>query len=96
MNLDIQRDRIVAKNVSASRWCRFGLSALTVVAGMIVLPDLIEACPRCYGSTDIQVIKAYYASAFLLSALPLAIVGAGLYALLKYRKRRKPPDDSSV
>jgi len=91
----MQEDHIVAEEGSASRCCRFGLSALAIVASIIVFPDLIEACPRCYGSTDLQVVKAYYASAFLLSGLPLAIVGAGVVVFLRYRKRQKSLDDSS-
>lgn len=58
-----------------------------VVLVLLVLRASAHACPVCFGSTEGNVLRAYYLSALALTLLPFLIVGLTIAALLHRRRR---------
>ena len=57
----------------------------------------VAACPRCYESSSPQVLTSYYLSTFILTVLPLVVVGA--IAAIGWhlaRRFRAEPDAAST
>ncbi|MFQ5876344.1 MAG: hypothetical protein ACE5JH_01440 [Acidobacteriota bacterium] len=80
---------------------RRGLAAAALGVLLALAPGPARACPRCFESSDSGVLRAYYGTAVLLSALPLGIMGMLLYAIRRTTRRRgragaRPPEDESA
>jgi len=64
---------------------RWSTIALAAVLAILVLPDLVAACPVCFDARD-ENRRAFLATTVFLSAFPLGMVaGAGMW--LKKRAR---------
>ena len=63
---------------------RFG--QFLAIAVFLLLPEIADACPRCFASTGKQVLNAYYVSIAFMSLIPLGIIGAVLAWI--YRQTR--------
>ncbi len=66
------------------------LPAMTVVA-LSLSSDVALACPKCFGSADTSVLRAYLWTAGLLSFLPLGIIGGIVYTLKRLDKKEGHP-----
>lgn len=66
------------------------------IAVFLLLPAVIEACPKCFASTGKQVLNAYYVSIAFMSLIPLGIIGAVLTWIYRQthsqRLKGKTPD----
>jgi hypothetical protein len=51
---------------------------LGIAVFLLLLPAVIEACPKCFAATGKQVLNAYYVSIAFMSLIPLGIIGAVL------------------
>jgi hypothetical protein len=72
-----------------------------VGTGLILLflanPLAALACPNCYASSDTRVLHTYYLSAFILTLLPFAIIGAILFIARRVgRASREPHGNAPV
>lgn len=50
-------------------------------------PSSAVACPVCFGSSDPQVLSAFYFSAAMLTLLPFVIIGLTIGSLLYFHRR---------
>lgn len=71
---------------------RYGWLVLGIVVTILLIPSAGGACPKCFGSTDSQLLHTYYLSALLLGAMPFGIIGSILgflhYNRQTYRRKR--------
>ena len=67
------------------RIMRFSLALGVWVCFLI--PSIAAACPQCLASSDQQIVKTYYLSALILSAMPFAIIGGIVGWLYMHKKR---------
>lgn len=60
-------------------------AALALLVILLVLPDVLHACPVCFDPRD-ENRAAFFATTIFLSLLPLGLV-AGLVVWLRHRAR---------
>jgi len=61
----------------------------------VLCPVAAVACPRCYESSSPQVLTSYYLSTFILTVLPLVVIGA-IAAIGWHLARRFGADQESA
>ena len=62
-----------------------------IAVALLHSSDLALACPKCLGSSDAPVLRAYFWTAALLSSLPLGIIGGIVYTLRRLGRSNDDP-----
>jgi cyanate permease len=64
---------------------------IAAAAAAALVPGSATACPVCFASSQAGVLKAYYLSAGILTALPFLVIGGIIYSVSRLRRRRANP-----
>ena len=63
-----------------------GIYSGVVIGVLLLLPNILSACPTCFAASGPTSLRAYYISTILLSAMPFVLIG--LIAAIAYVEKR--------